>query len=153
MEARLLDEERYRDWYDLLADDLFYWAPTREDRYRRDRTPEIRPDGMAFFDDRKPDIDVRIKRLETGMAWSEDPPIRHVYAISNVEAFETGVDDEFEVHSVFVQHRHRSAHDTSTLFGRRRDVLRRQGDGYLIARRLILLQEALLSAKNLSVFF
>jgi ethylbenzene dioxygenase beta subunit len=153
MEARLLDEERYRDWYDLLADDLFYWAPVRENRYRRDKRPEISYAGMTFFDDRKADIDIRIKRLESGMAWSEDPPTRHVYAISNVEAFHTDVDGEYEVHSVFTQYRHRADHDSSTLMGRRRDVLRDHGAGLKIAKRLILLQQSVLAAKNISVFF
>ncbi len=27
MEARLLDGEDFHSWYELLADDLFYWAP------------------------------------------------------------------------------------------------------------------------------
>jgi ethylbenzene dioxygenase beta subunit len=153
MEARLLDEERFRHWYDLLAEDLFYWAPVRENRYRRDRRPEIDYAGMTFFDDRKTDIDTRLKRLESGMAWSEDPPTRHVYAITNVEAFETATEGEYEVHSVFTQYRHRGDSDASTLMGRRRDVLRVNGGGFLIARRLILLQQAVLAAKNLSVFF
>jgi ethylbenzene dioxygenase beta subunit len=153
LEARLLDEERYRDWYQLLADDLFYWAPVRFNRYRRDKRPEITYDGMTFFDDRKADIDTRLKRLESGMAWSEDPPTRHVYAISNVEAFHTAIAGEYEVHSVFTQYRHRAEHDSSTLIGRRRDVLRENGSGFQIAKRLILLQQAVLTAKNLSVFF
>jgi ethylbenzene dioxygenase beta subunit len=108
---------------------------------------------MAFFDERKPDIDLRIQRLETGMAWSEDPATRHVYAITNVEAFETPRQGEYEVHSVFIQYRHRAAHDSSTLFGRRRDILRANGTDFLIARRLVLLQQGVLNSKNLSVFF
>jgi ethylbenzene dioxygenase beta subunit len=153
MEARLLDEEKFRAWYDLLADDLFYWAPVRESRYRRDKRPEITYAGMTFFDDRKADIDTRLKRLETGMAWSEDPPTRHVYAIANVEAFETEVSGEFEVHSIFTQYRHRADYDASTLMGRRRDILRTHGSSFLIAKRLILLQQSVLPAKNISVFF
>jgi len=153
MEARLLDQERFRDWYDLLAEDLFYWAPVRENRYRRDKRPELTYAGMTFFDDRKADIDTRIKRLETGMAWSEDPPTRHVYAITNVEAFETEVAGEYEVHSIFTQFRHRADYDTSTLMGRRRDLLRARGEGFVITRRLILLQQSVLPAKNISVFF
>jgi ethylbenzene dioxygenase beta subunit len=152
-EARILDEERFRDWYNLLAEDVFYWAPVRENRYRRDKGPELHPGGMAFFDERKPDIDLRIQRLETGMAWSEDPATRHVYAITNVEAFETPRQGEYEVHSVFIQYRHRAAHDSSTLFGRRRDILRADGTDFLIARRLVLLQQGVLNSKNLSVFF
>jgi ethylbenzene dioxygenase beta subunit len=37
--------------------------------------------------------------------------------------------------------------------GRRRDILRRRGDSFQIARRLILLQQSVLLTKNLSVFF
>jgi ethylbenzene dioxygenase beta subunit len=153
LEARLLDQERYREWYGLLADDLFYWMPLRENRRRRTKGREISPAHMAFFDERKTDIDIRLQRLESGMAWIEDPPTRHVYAITNVEAFATAVTGEYEVHSVFTMYRNRSEHDESTLMGRRRDLVRRHGGGFQIARRLILLQQSVLLSKNLSVFF
>lgn len=155
LEARLLDEERYRDWYALLAEDLFYWAPLRENRYRRDPRAEISPGNMAFFDESKADIDLRIQRLESGMAWTEDPPTRHVYAVTNVEAFETSRSGEYEVHSVVILYRNRSERDDSTLMARRRDILRSDpgASQFQIARRLVLLQQSVLLAKNLSVFF
>lgn len=153
-EARLLDEERYAEWYDLLADDLFYWMPLRESRFRREAGPEFSPDHMALFDDRKADIAMRIGRLNSNLAWSEDPPTRHVYLVGNVEAFETGAGDAFEVHSTFLQYRNRGDHDESTLVGRRRDLLRIDTAGAIkISRRLILLQQSVLLTKNLSVFF
>jgi ethylbenzene dioxygenase beta subunit len=152
-EARLLDAERYDAWYALLADDLFYWMPLRENRFRRDKRPEIDPGNMAFFDERKADIAVRIGRFKSNLVWTEDPPTRHVYAISNVEAFETGVIGEYEVHSVFAQYRNRSEHDEITLMGRRRDIVRATGSGFQIARRLILLPQSVLLTKNLSAFF
>lgn len=153
-EARLLDEERYDKWYDLLADDLFYWLPLRESRFRRDKRAPIDPRNMAMFDERKPDIAIRIGRIASNLVWTEDPPTRHVYQISNVEVFETGTPGEFEVHSVFMQYRNRVERDEATLHGRRRDLLRRTGDGaFLIARRMILLPQSVLLTKNLSVFF
>ncbi|MDP8985537.1 MAG: 3-phenylpropionate/cinnamic acid dioxygenase subunit beta [Pseudomonadota bacterium] len=152
-EARLLDLERYREWYALLAEDLFYWMPLRENRQRRDSRRELEPDNVAFFDERKADIDVRLQRLESGKAWIEDPAGRHVYAITNIEAFETDTPGELEVLSVFTLYRNRSLRDESMLMGRRRDVLRSVGADFQIARRLILLQQALLLTKNLSVFF
>lgn len=152
-EARLLDEERHGEWYDLLADDLFYWMPLRENRFRRDERPAFDPDAMALFDECKADIAVRIGRLESGLVWTEDPPTRHVYAIANVEAFETPVVGEYEVHSVFTQYRNRSEHDEATLFGRRRDMIRATAGGYQLVRRLILLPQSLLLTKNLSAFF
>ncbi len=152
-EARLLDLELYRQWYDLLAEDLFYWMPLRENRQRRDKRRELEPGNMAFFDERKADIDVRLKRLESGKAWTEDPAGRHVYAITNVEAFATASAREFEVLSVFTLYRNRSNHDESTIMGRRRDILRIHEDDFRIARRLILIQQSVLLSKNLSIFF
>jgi ethylbenzene dioxygenase subunit beta len=152
-EARLLDEERYDEWYALLADDLFYWMPLRENRFRKDSRPEISAMNMAFFDEDKADIAVRLGRLSSGLVWTDDPPTRHVYVISNVELFDTNIKGEFEAHSVFVQYRNRSEHDTAVLAGRRRDLLRSVGAGYQIVNRLMLLPQSVLLTKNLTVFF
>lgn len=152
-EARLLDEERHDAWYELLADDLFYWAPLRENRFRRDKRPEIDPGGMALFDECKADIAVRIGRLNSNLVWTEDPPTRHVYIVSSVEAFETPTPGEYEVHSTFIQYRNRCEHDEAALCGRRRDLLRVRGLAFEIARRLILLPQSVLLTKNLSAFF
>jgi ethylbenzene dioxygenase subunit beta len=152
-EARLLDEDRLRDWYALLSDDVFYWAPLRENRFKRDKTPELSRCNSALFDETKATIDMRLQRLESGMVWAEDPPTRHVYGIGNIEAFATDNGNEYEVHSVFTLYRNRCERDDSTLMGRRRDILRRTDDGLKIAGRLVLLQQSTLLAKNLSVFF
>tara|TARA_A100001391_G_scaffold119260_1_gene81173 strand:- start:19082 stop:19699 length:618 start_codon:yes stop_codon:yes gene_type:complete len=152
-EARLLDEERYDEWYELLADDLFYWLPLRQNLFRRDKRGEIDPSNMAMFDERKADIAVRLGRINSRLVWTEDPPTRHVYQISNVEAFPTAIDGEYEVHSTFVQYRNRSEHDEATLVGRRRDVVRAKDDGFELVRRLILLPQSVLLTKNLTVFF
>jgi ethylbenzene dioxygenase beta subunit len=153
MEARLLDREDFSAWYDLLADDLFYWAPLTENRFRRDKRPLFDPGHMALFDERKADIAVRIGRLASNLVWTEDPPTRHVYIIGNVEAFETDISGEFETHSTFVQYRNRSEHDEAALFGRRRDIVRLRGESFQIAQRLIVLPQAILLTKNLTTFF
>src|SRR3954469_12794343 len=70
LEARLLDEERHDEWYRLLADDLFYWMPLRESRFRRDKRSELHPDNMALFDESKADIAMRIGRLNSKLVWS-----------------------------------------------------------------------------------
>lgn len=152
-EARLLDEERYDDWYALLADDLFYWMPLTENRFRRDKRPLLDPGAMALFDERKADIAMRIGRLASKLVWTEDPPTRHVYVVSNIEAYETEVAGEYEVHSCFVQYRNRSEHDEATLVGRRRDLIRRVDGGFQLAGRLILLPQSVLLTKNLSALF
>lgn len=152
-EARLLDEERHDEWYRLLADDLFYWMPLRENRYRRDTRPQFDPEAMALFDECKADIAVRIGRLNSKLVWTEDPPTRHVHVVTGVEAFVTSVPGEYEVHSAFLQYRNRSEHDEVMLCGRRRDVLRAVDESFQIVRRMVLLPQSVLLAKNLSAFF
>lgn len=152
-EARLLDQERYDDWYETLADDLFYWMPLRENRFRRDSDPGLDPAKMALFDERKVDIAIRLGRINSNLVWTEDPPSRHVFMVSNIEAYHTDTPGEFEVQSAFVQYRNRSEHDEAQLFGRRIDVVRRTGEVFQLVRRLILLPQSVLLTKNLTVFF
>jgi ethylbenzene dioxygenase beta subunit len=152
-EARLLDDEDLRGWYDLLADDLIYWVPIRENHLRKHRKPELVAARCALFDETKDTINTRLLRNESGMCWTEDPPTRHVYSVSNIEAFETNTPDEFEVHSVFTLYRSRFERDDSTLMGRRKDIFRRAEEGFHLAGRLVLLQQSTLMAKNLNVFF
>ena len=74
-EARLLDDEKFREWLGLLTDDIHYWLPIRENRFRNDRRPEPTPENSAsVYNDRYEDLDHRVARFETGLAWIEDPP-------------------------------------------------------------------------------
>src|SRR3954462_15220507 len=42
-EAELLDDGRYADWLEMLADDLDYWMPTRTNRLRRPQALSVPP--------------------------------------------------------------------------------------------------------------
>src|ERR1700741_2592981 len=74
-EAELLDDGRFADWLDLLADDLDYWMPTRTNRLRRQQALSIAARGeAAFYDETKESLAWRIRRVDSGMAWAGDPP-------------------------------------------------------------------------------
>src|SRR5277367_1049533 len=92
-EARLLDEWRWRDWYDLLTEDIHYWMPTRKNRLRvRGFSQEVTPGiQMAHFDEDKKSMDSRIKQMESGTHWAEDPPSRTRHMISDVRVNSLGV--------------------------------------------------------------
>lgn len=153
-EARMLDEERYGEWLELFTEDCRYWMPVMENRFRRDPVRSFAAGRMSFFDDTLDTLALRIRRLESGRAWPEDPAVRHIYAVSNVEVFATGDPDTVIVHSVFVSYRNKLDRDEATLIGRRRDVLVRGGGAdWRIRRRLILLGQSLLLSKNLNIFF
>lgn len=153
-EARLLDAERWRDWLALLDPDIQYWMPMRENRLRRDpRGLAPDPGDTALFDDRFNDLEDRVRRLETGAVWTEDPPVRIRRLIVNLSAFVLEADGERRVYSHFLIHRSRRQDDQATLVGIRRDLLKRHGDGYLLARREVLLDQHVVLDKNLYLFF
>ena len=84
-EAELLDDGRFTDWLDLLADDLDYWMPTRTNRLRRQQALSISARGeAAFYDETKESLAWRIRRFDSGMAWAEDPPSRTRHLVTNV---------------------------------------------------------------------
>jgi 3-phenylpropionate/cinnamic acid dioxygenase small subunit len=155
-EAALLAEREYRDWLDLFAEDIHYWMPTRYNRLRREMDKEFSaPDEMAFFDENFDSLSRRITRLETGMAWAEDPPSRVRHLFTNVRVVPTEVANEFEAHCNFLLYRSRLEHDVEFFVGARSDLLRRvdRGVGWEIARRKVVLDQSTLNAKNLSMFF
>ena len=60
---------------------------------------------------------------------------------------------EVAVKSRFLVYRNRVETETDFLVGKREDVLRRVDGGWRIARRKIVLDQSVLLAKNLTVFF
>lgn len=153
-EAALLDARQFHDWYDLLADDLDYWMPVRSTRARGDEANEFAKRGEgAFFDETKDHIGERVRKLDTGYSWSEDPPSRTRHFVSNVRIIEKTRAGELTVECAFMVYRTRLARDEDMWVGRRVDVLRPVGDSFQIAKRHLFLDHVSLSAKNLSIFF
>jgi 3-phenylpropionate/cinnamic acid dioxygenase small subunit len=159
-EAELLDDGRFTDWLDLLADDLDYWMPTRTNRLRRQQALSISARGeAAFYDETKESLAWRIRRFDSGMAWAEDPPSRTRHLVTNVVVHHDDSDqgtgpDDLVVRSAFLVYRNRLEREENVFAGRRTDLLRRSPDGGLkVARRVILLDQSVLQAKNISTFF
>ncbi len=77
-EAEHLDNHRYYEWLDFFGgEDVHYWAPTRMTRTFRERDAEISgPDEGAFIDDDFHFLRGRVRRLTSGLSWSEEPPRR-----------------------------------------------------------------------------
>jgi 3-phenylpropionate/cinnamic acid dioxygenase small subunit len=165
-EARLLDDRRFEAWLDLFTDDVRYWMPVRTSRYpRRSRAiavldpdrydeEELSKDGeLGIFDETKETLGRRVARLDTGMAWAEDPPSRTRHLVSNVEVEPGDTEGEIRVYSNFVVYRTRAETEQDFYVGARRDTLRRVDGAWRIARRTIILDQNVLLAKNVSIFF
>ena len=152
-EAALLDAHRYEDWLALFAEDAFYFMPLRRTRMQRELDKEFtQPGEMAFFDDNKAQLAGRVNKLATGRSWSEDPPSRTRHMITNVRVVEDA-GSELSVESNFHLYRTRLKSEEDSWIGSRRDVLRRTGDSFLIAKRTIMLEQTVLLSRNLSNFF
>lgn len=151
-EAELLDDGRFADWLEIFADDLHYWAPVRSNRLRRQQALSIaKPGEAAFYDETKDSLSWRIRRFDSGMAWAEDPPSRTRHLISNITARHQG--DDLVVRSAFLVWRSRLERETDLYAGTRTDLVRRDGDGFLVANRQILFDSNVLLVKNISTFF
>jgi 3-phenylpropionate/cinnamic acid dioxygenase small subunit len=154
-EAAVLDARQFDVWLTLLAHDLHYFMPVRRTMQRRERDLEISaPDEVALFDEDKPSMEVRVRRLNTGLAWAEEPPSRTRHLVSNVRIEELA-GGQYAVRSYFALHRSRLERDVDLFFGERLDTLRRADNGYgfVIARRTVYLDQATVLAPNLSMFF
>lgn len=119
-EARLLDQRRFHEWLDLLTDDVHYWMPVRttryakisksiviydEDRYKDD---EVAKEGeLAILDEDKASLRMRSARLETGMAWAEDPPSRTRHFLSNIEVEDDDTPLQVKVYANIIVYRSR----------------------------------------------
>lgn len=153
-EAALLDDRRFWDWFELLADDLEYWMPVRSTRAKGDEQNEFAPlGGGAYFDENKPYIAERLRKLDTPFSWSEDPPSRTRHFVSNVRIGEKRPDGDLLVHVNFIVYRSRLARDEDLWVGRREDVLRKVDGAWKIAKRHIFIDQVSLNSKNLSIFF
>jgi 3-phenylpropionate/cinnamic acid dioxygenase small subunit len=160
-EAERLDDGRFADWLELLADDLDYWMPCRTNRLRRQQALSILARGeAAFYDETKESLAWRIRRFDSGMAWAEDPPSRTRHLVTNVVVkhvdpaqYDGFGSEDLEVRSAFLVYRNRLEREENVFAGRRTDLLRRTDDGLQVARRVILLDQSVLQAKNISTFF
>ncbi len=165
-EARLLDDRKFHDWLDLLTDDIRYWMPVRSNRYpviskaisildgSRYEEDELSKEGeLAIMDEDKDSLTRRVDRLDTGMAWAEDPPSRTRHFVSNVELEPGATDSELKVYSNFIMYRTRAETEEDFYVGSREDTLRQVDGQWKIAYRKIVLDQNVLLAKNVSNFF
>ncbi|MDH3600921.1 MAG: 3-phenylpropionate/cinnamic acid dioxygenase subunit beta [Candidatus Tectomicrobia bacterium] len=152
-EAWLLDDRKFHDWLDLFTDDVFYFMPRRRNVHRKNLAQELTEVGdLAIFEDDKTYLRMRVERLETGMAWAEDPPSRTRHLVGNlvVEPLPNG---EVGAKTAFILYRSHHETEENIFAGSREDVLRKVEGQWKIARRVIVLDANVILAKNLSIFF
>ncbi len=154
-EARLLDERRLNEWLDLLAEDLHYWMPMRRNIKFGDWDLEFTSaeTEINWFDEGKDVLAGRIRQINTGIHWPEEPVSRFEHIVTNVEV--VGVEgDEIRVNSKFFCYQNRLQDEVNHFVGRREDRLRRDPDtGFKIVRRKIIIAQNVMLPKVVNTFF
>ncbi len=153
VEARLLDENRLKEWGDTLAQDLIYTAPLRETRPVNQQAASVVRTMQHYHDDWRSVMGRIVRLTGTKSAWAEDPPSRTRRLVTNVLVEATDTPDEYSVRSYLLVTRSRFNFDEFDLISaERRDVLRVAGESFKLARREILLDQAVLGTPNLAIF-
>jgi ethylbenzene dioxygenase subunit beta len=151
-EAELLDARRFREWLSLLSNDVDYRVPVRSSFDDADHSAAFSERAFHMLDERH-SLEVRVKRFESGFAWSEIPPSRTRRFVSNIRVRQTQQEKEIEVNSNLLLYRARGDMPPELLCGERRDVLVQEEDGqWRLLRRVVLLDQTSLPTQNLGVF-
>ncbi len=154
-EAALLDAADYAGWLGLLCDDIRYLMPVRVTTARGAGFDTLA--DMGHFDEDLYALRKRVQRLATDHAWTEDPPSRTRHFVTNVRTFPSSPSPnggvEFRVESAVLLFRSRGdTREADLVSAGRTDVLRETPAGLRLARREILVDEAVLRTQNLAVF-
>jgi 3-phenylpropionate/cinnamic acid dioxygenase small subunit len=153
-EADLLDDHEYEKWLDLFTEDARYFMPMRRNVASHDMELENTQERheMSWFDEGKPTLVKRVTQIRTGVHWAEEPFSRISHLVSNVRILENK-GDEVKVKCRFMVYRNRMVDEESFFVGKRIDTLRREGRGWKIARREIIMDQSLMLSKNFTNFF
>ena len=159
-EANLLDERRFNEWLDTLAEDLRYFMPMESNvKFGEHAARELtrREQHMSWFNEGKWSIAKRAEQILTGVHWAEEPLSRVCRLVTNVQlrAIESNAAGELEVEvsSRFLIYQNRCEYEQYFFVGDRFDRIRRTPEGWKLARREIRIHQNVLLAKNLSIFF
>jgi 3-phenylpropionate/cinnamic acid dioxygenase small subunit len=131
-EARYMDTADYEAWLGLWADDGVYWVPCND----QDADPS-RHIALVYAD--RAGMTGRLRRLQSGDAYTQDPPSRMSRVVSNVEV--EPVADNAEralVHSTFNLTEVRRG-EIHTFAGRSEHELALTGGEWQIARKKVVL--------------
>jgi 3-phenylpropionate/cinnamic acid dioxygenase small subunit len=144
-EARLADEARYAEWLALWTDDGVYWVPATT-------APGVDPDRhLSHIYDNRARLDTRVKLLQTGQRYSQEPASRMRRLISNIEAREDDAgelvaESNFLIAELAIQ----AKHEVHWWVGRATHRLRRVDGALRMSGKTVVLINAAEPLPNLS---
>ena len=84
-EVDLMDERKYDEWLDLLTEDIVYWMPMRKNVSFKNRDADVTAENdLAWIHDDKDTLRKRVKQIQTGIHWADEPISRVWHLITNI---------------------------------------------------------------------
>lgn len=158
-EADLLDNRMFKDWLEIMEEDVTYFMPIRRNvkfGQHAEKENTRLGEGISWFDEDKWTLGKRVDQILTGVHYAEEPLSRVCHMVSNVQLLDvrgSGIGQEADARSRFLVYQNRVEYETYFFVGKRTDTLRLAEDGWKVARREIILDQNVLLAKNLTTFF
>lgn len=158
-EYDLLDRRELSTWLDLFAEDAVYTVPLQRNvKYGQwDRENGMGPLDTAWFADTKDTLLQRVEQLQTGVHWAEEPVSRSAHLVTNVRILgrspEHGPAQTVSTRCRILVYRNRLEREVDFFVGIREDKLRRRDANWEIVERTVFLEQNVLLAKNLTLFF
>lgn len=152
IEAAALDDRRYNDWVELVADDFVYLVPTP-------RTPDtpFKPhwdERVMLIDESKWSLTTQwFRRFDEDiyeMAWGENPPVRFRHIIGNVRITPTG-ESAYQVQSNVLLTGTRQSDPVKYISAERTDSLERRDGLLYLTRRWAVLDQVVIDFPQLRI--
>jgi 3-phenylpropionate/cinnamic acid dioxygenase small subunit len=144
-EARLADEARYAEWEALWTDEAIYWVPATTN-------PDVDPNRqISHIYDNRNRIATRVKLLQSGYRYSQEPASSMRRLIANIEVEKTE-NGEFVAGANFLlaELSIQAKHEMHLWAGRTTHTLRWVGDELKMSQKKVVLVNAAEPLPNLS---
>ena len=129
-EARLQDDHEYDDWEALWTDDAIYWIPANG----ADIDPENK---MSIIYDNRSRIGLRVRQLNSGKRFSQEPRSSICRTVSNIEVRELDNGEiEARTNAMIFESNLRGEQLWST---RNTFLLRREGGSFKMTKKIVVL--------------
>jgi PAH dioxygenase small subunit len=149
-EAALLDSGQLDAWLEIMDPDVRYLMPVRSVRYG---SADSEFSATSFhLNETLYTLKMRVARLHTKYAWSEDPPTHYRHFVSNIDVGTT-TGDVTAVESNVLLYRGRSGEAAADFMTAKRcDELKRCPEGLRLLKRQVLTDQTVWPISALTTF-
>lgn len=152
-EAELLDDRRFGEWLQLVAEDFRYRMPVPVTP-DNPLAPHYDPRAYIIDETRTTLAEHWFRRFEPDMwemAWAENPPVRYRHFVTNIRVREAAEADAYDVRSNAIVTGTRQSDQPTVLYVERFDKIVRGDNDLLLLDRFAVSESTLIEFSQLRV--